>query len=228
MNFVALKVREDNFMYLFYDHDSAIAFDPYDKKIIEKALACDFTKKIYEEHELEISREKRSLRAVFVTHSHFDHNRDASLFKNIPVYSGKNLNDSQMIENVLCIYTPCHTLDSYCFKIGNYLVTGDTFFYLGVGKFFEGNGRMMENSIEKLLKLNEDIILLYGHDYSKTNLAFAEQFFPIPESIKGKIFLTIREEKQYNPFIRWMDIKNMGKARNIDDIRRMKDIFKID
>lgn len=225
MDFVALKVRQDNFMYLFYNNESAIIFDPYDIKVVEKALACDFTKKIYGENELEVSRKKRHLLSVFVTHSHYDHNRDVNFFKNVPIYSGKTLFDGLIINDVLCIHTPCHTLDSYCFKIGNYLVTGDTFFYLGVGKFFEGNGLMMAEAIEKLLKLDENVTLLYGHDYSGINYAFAKQFFTIPDDLKRKTFLSLREEKLYNPFIRWKDVKNMGKARDIDDLRQMKDSF---
>lgn len=226
MDFVILKVRIDNHMYLFYDEDTAIAFDPYDYEIIDAALSSNFNKKIYEMKDLKKDRsKKRRLKCVFVTHSHYDHNRDVEKIKDIPVYSGDNLKNGQIIENILCLHTPCHTKDSFCFKIQNYLITGDTFFYLGVGKFFEGTPEMMIECMNILEKMDENIILLYGHDYSEINYRFASKFFKIPDEIREKKFLTIKEEKMYNPFIRWKDLKNEGKILDLKNLREMKDAF---
>lgn len=66
---------------------------------------------------------------------------------------------------VKCIYTPGHTDDSSCYRIGNMLFTGDTLMRGAVGRcdLPTGNYRRLRESIEYLYRRSEDTIVYPGH-----------------------------------------------------------------
>lgn len=230
MKYVALKVRQDNLMYLLYDDNNAIAFDVFDPITIEMALSSTFHKPIMLSSELSSTCTPRKLLCVFTTHHHFDHNSGNNYLKNkgYTIYDGTNLKDGDVINGVEVISTPCHTLDSFCFKIDNYLITGDTFFFLGCGKFFEGNSKLMDQAIKKVrIRVSPDVLMLYGHDYSETNIKFTETFYKLPSNIKKKKFLTLGEEILYNPFINWKKVQTLGFCKDLEDLRNKKNKFKL-
>ena len=110
----------------------------------------------------------------------------------------------------------------------NYVATGDFLFKLGCGKFFEGNAKMFVNSLDYLIsKINKDALLLYGHDYFETNRRFTEKFYPVQGC--ENYFLTLREEEQFNPFFRVMDISVLEGSREerTSKLRKMKDEFRL-
>ncbi len=85
------------------------------------------------------------------------------------------------------IYTPGHTDDSYCFKMGDRVFTGDTLMIRGTGRtdFQNGCARAQYDSIfNRLLTLPDDTMVFPGHDY------------------KGDTVSTIGEEKRCNPRLR--------------------------
>lgn len=135
-----------NICYTIYNSDDALLIDP----------AWDFFQ-IYDyvkEHNL-------NLRAILLTHSHFDHVNLANMFAlkfNIPVYmsdieidtykfSCSNLNRASHLQEicignlkVIPICTPGHTSGSMCFQIDQHLFTGDTIFTEGVGICTQAGG----------------------------------------------------------------------------------------
>ena len=81
------------------------------------------------------------------------------------------------------IHTPGHTRGGICLKINNHLFTGDTLFKGSIGRtdLLGGDYDNIINSIkEKILVLDDDIIVMPGHGESST----------------------ILEEKIYNPYLR--------------------------
>src|SRR6202050_20141 len=85
------------------------------------------------------------------------------------------------------IYTPGHTDDSYCFAMGDRVLTGDTLLIRGTGRtdFQNGDSRAQYESIfNRLLKLPEETLVFPGHDY------------------KGDSVSTIGEERAHNPRLR--------------------------
>jgi glyoxylase-like metal-dependent hydrolase (beta-lactamase superfamily II)/rhodanese-related sulfurtransferase len=82
------------------------------------------------------------------------------------------------------LYTPGHTDDSYCFHLGDRVLTGDTLLIRGTGRtdFQNGDARMQYESIfNRLLKLPEETMVFPAHDY------------------KGDTVSTIGEERASNP-----------------------------
>lgn len=227
----------DNYMHLFYEEEAAFCIDTCSPKVLLKALGINFKKRIYSEKEIlsmpEDMAKKRRLAYLFTTHRHEDHSCG------IP-YIMENSPDTQRISGfegsickcgdkfhfgeveIECLYTPCHTVDSFCYYVdGRFLATGDTLFFLGCGKFFEGTPEQMIDAIMKIRRrVNHGAILLYGHDYNKQNIRFTEEFYPVPLEIKETKFLRLEDEIEYNPFFNLKKIfterseeEMMGKLR---------------
>jgi rhodanese-related sulfurtransferase len=82
------------------------------------------------------------------------------------------------------MYTPGHTDDSYCFLMGDRVLTGDTLLIRGTGRtdFQNGDSRAQYQSIfGRLLRLPDETLVYPAHDY------------------KGDTVSTIAEEKACNP-----------------------------
>ncbi|ADM11052.1 hydroxyacylglutathione hydrolase [Encephalitozoon intestinalis ATCC 50506] len=233
----------DNYMHLFYEGDSAFCIDACNPRVLLKALGVDFKKKIYSESEIlgmeEDLEKRRKLVYLFTTHRHQDHSHGIPYIaenspetKRISGFEGSICKCGDRFKfgevEIECLYTPCHTVDSFCYYIGGeFLATGDTLFFLGCGKFFEGTPEQMVQAIKKIMeRVDQNAILLYGHDYNKQNIQFTEEFYCIPPEIKRKRFLRLRDEMEYNPFF------NLGKILTEDsesermrELRRRKDYF---
>lgn len=108
------------------------------------------------------------------------------------------------------LYTPGHTIDSYCFKMADRVFTGDTLLIRGSGRtdFQSGSSRAAYESIfNKLLTLPDDTLVYPGHDY------------------KGDTMSTIGEERAHNPrlqvssaeeYIAIMDNLNLANPSQMD------------
>lgn len=225
MQFAAILARSDNYMYLFYDDTHAMSFDPFDPTLIDLAPSKKLNKEFYTKETLQAegSHPKRILLYNFTTHSHYDHcggNHSLAKMHLQLKFVSKFENNAQDLDNffngqVIAISTPCHTMDSMCYLVDDrYLVTGDTLFKLGCGKFFEGTAADMKQSFDNIIRnVKRDVILLYGHDYNFSNLKFAKLFKEIPEEICTKRFLTLGEELQFNPFLSEMTEKQLQELR---------------
>jgi len=125
--------------------------------------------------ELNLSPEKIDI--VLLTHRHFDHTGNISIFKNAKIYgSTKDFSDEKILDitelkipGIKIIETPGHTKGGVCFylKEEKILFSGDIIFHKGmIGRvdFEDSSPKDMEESIEKLQDL-EVKILCPGHSY---------------------------------------------------------------
>lgn len=89
------------------------------------------------------------------------------------------------------LHTPGHTPGSQCFRIKNTLVSGDTLFINGCGRVdLPGSDtEEMFNSLQKLVELPDDTILLPGHNYGS-----------VPNA-------TMADTKQQNAYLRINDLE---------------------
>jgi glyoxylase-like metal-dependent hydrolase (beta-lactamase superfamily II)/rhodanese-related sulfurtransferase len=108
------------------------------------------------------------------------------------------------------LYTPGHTDDSYSFRMGDRVFTGDTLLIRGTGRtdFQNGDSRAQYDSIfNKLLRLPDETLVFPAHDY------------------KGETVSTIGEEKTFNPrlkvksvdeYVALMDSLNLPNPKMMD------------
>lgn len=261
LSYNALKIKVlpalgDNYMYLVIDSatNEAAIVDPVDPDTVIKTA----------------NEENVNLTTVLTTHHHWDHaGGNAELVdkmkgKNLQVVGGddripklvkKVQNGDQFklgTSSVKCLTTPCHTTGHVCYHIttdeqDTVVFTGDTLFIAGCGRFFEGNGKMMNDALNvKLASLPDDTKVFCGHEYTVSNLKFAVTVEPNNADIKNKLQESIRlrseknptvpstigEEKKINPFMRVNldSVKQFAKKTEVidtmDHIRHLKDNFK--
>ncbi|KAF2398578.1 Metallo-hydrolase/oxidoreductase [Trichodelitschia bisporula] len=170
------------------------------------------------------------LTAIVNTHHHRDHaGGNAEILKQypVPIIGGK---DCALVSRtpaddetfslgdiaVRALHTPCHTQDSICFHFrdgdDHAVFTGDTLFIGGCGRFFEGTASEMHAALQKLGTLPDATRVYPGHEYTKSNVAFAVTVArddavlalqraadELPQT-PGRF--TIGDEKKHNVFMR--------------------------
>jgi len=121
---------------------------------------------------------------ILLTHNHMDHLIALSELHselkvpvaahaldtgNLPTKAEMLLNDGDKIAvgnlNLEVLHTPGHTPGSLCFKIGRYLISGDTIFPGGPGKTgsAEAFKQIVKSITEKIFILPDDTPLYPGH-----------------------------------------------------------------
>ena len=117
------------------------------------------------------------LDSILITHHHFVHVgalEDLLNYKKVEVYDISNLEEKNYNIsgfNVEVIYTKGHTDDSvtYYFKDYSMMFVGDFIFEGSIGRTdLGGNTTDMINSLKKIKKYNEHIIIYPGHGNSTT------------------------------------------------------------
>jgi len=175
----------------------------------------------------------------------YENNRISNI--NIPVSDNETHNIGGVLAKV--IHTPGHTLGHVCFYMPEekYLFSGDTLFYLGCGRVFEGTMDQMWLSLLKLRSLPEDTTVYCGHEYTISNMKFAK-YIDNDNALLNEVSLEIKNkrenalptipfnlgvEKKINPFLRADDdnfIQSVGlSSKNASEsfgkIRLKKDNF---
>ena len=175
-----------------------------------------------------------TLKGILLTHHHWDHTHavpalserhhipvigpaaDGISSLTIPVQEPKqtSLPDFPLTLSVLDI--PGHTLGHIAYYANGILFCGDTLFSAGCGRLFEGTAEQMHRSLSKLAALPGHTHIYCGHEYTLTNLRFAQTVEPgnshIAKRIKQVMEMrtndlpslpsTMKDEWETNPFLR--------------------------
>ncbi|MGB0679405.1 MAG: hydroxyacylglutathione hydrolase [Polyangiales bacterium] len=213
----------DNYAYLVIDTDSGTAavVDPSEAEPVLRAL----------------QRQQLRLTAMWLTHHHWDHIGGIVALQTqcgpLPVYAScydaehgrvpaqsEALQDGQRFafgtRQVQALCVPGHTLGALAYHVGDDLFTGDTLFLGGCGRLFEGSAAQMHASLLRLAALPAQTKVWCGHEYTRSNLAFARHVDPdnaalaaryaaLPAQQAGRIQTvpgSIHEELATNPFLR--------------------------
>ncbi len=254
-----IPVLSDNYSYLLMDHTTknGIVVDPADaKKIYEVAekyniniIAILNTHK-HDDHVCG-NIELQELVAAAT-------NNNNSLPRTPPIYgpddAGPTPGCTDMIKGgdiitidnfkFHVISTPCHTEGHVTFYSTSsstpVLFPGDTIFLAGCGRFFEGTGTDMYHSMNRIKEQNMplDTKIFCGHEYSLSNLAFAQAVEPSNMELNKKLRWVIEqrnenlptipstwgEELSYNPFLR-LDQPEIQTSINAMQNESMEDIM---
>lgn len=197
--------------------DKFIAVDPGDAKPILKYLKL----------------QQLTLEAIFITHHHHDHvGGVAELLKIYPEISifglqnspaqeiTQSLNEGDKIDVLGISFSimalPGHTLDHIAYFTPGHLFCGDVLFSGGCGRIFEGTHQQMFDSLQKINSLEDDTKIYPTHEYTLSNLKFAQEVEPDNKAISeyysqcerklsnGEITLPskLTTERKINPFLR--------------------------
>ena len=110
-----------------------------------------------------------NIKAILITHYHFDHVGALSYFKNIEIYDYKNVNQKIKINNFEfeIIETKGHTSDSvsFYFEKENKMFVGDFLFQHTIGRtdLETSNHNDIMKNIEKIKKYPKDTEIYPGH-----------------------------------------------------------------
>ncbi len=185
----------ENFVYLIGDPVTRCAM------VVDPAWQVDTILKTAEVDEMKIV-------GALISHHHYDHTNgieellnatDCKVYVNkhdaefvkpggphrVKVDNGEEISVGNV--KIKMIHTPGHTPGSQCFQVRNHLVSGDTLFIKGCGRCDLPGGdpeQMYYTLTQKLMPMDDNIILLPGHNYAEK-----------PQS-------TLGEEKKENPFLK--------------------------
>ena len=145
------------------------------------------------------------------------------------------------------LHIPGHTLGAVAFHVEDAVFTGDTLFVAGCGRLFEGTAEMMHRSLnETLAALPDETRVFCGHEYTLSNLRFAEAVEPDNEAIRNKLSWaqaqreagrptvpsTLADERATNPFMRVAEAGLAARhgggspAEVLAAVRSAKDVFR--
>jgi len=193
MQIITVPCFQDNYSYLVAcpeTHDAAV-IDPPEASLVLESL----------------KHQKLNLVAVLITHHHWDHidgNRTLKKqFPDLPFYAHHSdegrvpeqthfLNDQDPISigtlEGIALHTPGHTSGSLSYQFGSALFTADTLFSGGCGRLFEGSAFQLYHSInKKIAAFPPETLIYFGHEYTLTNLHFAQHVEPNNPAIQERL-----------------------------------------
>jgi hydroxyacylglutathione hydrolase len=113
--------------------------------------------------------------------------------------------------------TEGHIVGHVCFVFDGVLFSGDTLFTGGCGRVFTGDFIAMQDGLSRLRRLDPELYVCCGHEYTQDNLRFARSLEPNNQALsqrqkqveivrgegKSAVPSRLREELETNPFLRW-------------------------
>jgi hydroxyacylglutathione hydrolase len=221
MNVLALPAFSDNYIWMLHDGRRAVVVDPGDAAPVRRAL----------------DQLGLSLADILVTHHHADHVGGVDALR--PLLTGQvygpareaipapfiALTEGDALDilglRVRVLDVPGHTAGHIAYvaeAVGEpaMLFCGDTLFSAGCGRLFEGTPAQMQASLAKLAALPGDTRVYCTHEYTLSNLRFAQAVEPDNPALdeaqrrctelrsRADITLpsTLAEELRINPFLR--------------------------
>jgi hydroxyacylglutathione hydrolase len=213
---IVIPALGDNYIYLYKDElgnappgapGRAFVVDPGESRPVFEALN-EHVPKVHQGTPCGgMARFSLNLKAVLVTHYHFDHTGGIDELKrktNCKIINPDS-DSGKIIEicdaKIQIIDTPGHTRNSVCYYVqpsdnrSGILFTGDTLFIGGCGRLIGCDARTMWSSLEKIAALPDDTLVYPGHNYTLENYEFASQIAPHNLAIQNRL-QQIRKKQQ--------------------------------
>ena len=226
-----IKAFSDNYIWCIQEETEVVVVDPG-----EAGVVLDYL----EEKQLRLA-------AILLTHMHEDHTdgvreivashpeclvygpKETIGLVNRVVEEGFSFN---LLDKTFQVYeSGGHTHGHISFLMENHLFCGDALFSAGCGRVFTGDYKAQFETLQKFKRLDDDINVYPGHEYTETNLRFAHDIHPdnkiISKSLeevrdlraKGQPTLptTIGREKEINLFLQVETVEDFIELRNARD-----------
>jgi hydroxyacylglutathione hydrolase len=240
LSVLTVPAFNDNYLWLIHDGVNAAVVDPGDAGPVRAALHA---------HGL-------ALTCILLTHHHADHIGGVpSLLEEwrVPVYGPRN-DGIQVVTQALdegdrvrvdgldleldVLEVPGHTLGHIAYVRrtpgAHWLFCGDTLFAGGCGRLFEGTPQQMADSLAKLAALPDDTLVYCAHEYTVSNLKFAQAVEPDNQGLALRmrdasekrgtrlptVPSTIGLERGTNPFLRYTE---PGIVKSLVEAGRLKE-----
>ncbi len=189
-----LKNFTDNYCYIIEHSGAAVVVDPGEPQPVVQALRAG----------------KLELKALLITHAHFDHCAGTQQLKDMCGCSvfGYDSEKLPLIDRCVAhgdsieacglpftvLETPGHTRDHVCYYMadheafkGGAVFTGDTLFSGGCGRIAGGTAAELYDSLHRLAELPGNTKVYCGHEYSLANYMFAASVEPENDSVRKKL-----------------------------------------
>lgn len=221
MNLLPIPAFSDNYIWMLHDAAHALVVDPGDAAPVLDAL-----------HQRGLQ-----LQFILVTHHHADHVGGVAQLRQAtgaqvwgPAYEQlpEPVERVQGGDTVQALGGPWQVIDVPGHTSGHIafyskaaqpqpvLFCGDTLFSAGCGRLFEGTPQQMQQSLDALAALPDDTLVCCAHEYTMSNLRFAQAVEPNNEALAhyqrhcqalreaGRPTLpsVLETERSINPFLR--------------------------
>lgn len=226
-----IKAFSDNYIWCIQKGTKAVVVDPGNARVVLDYL---------EEKQLRLA-------GIVLTHMHEDHTggvRDiVASHPESPVYGPKETKG--LVNNVVeegdsfnllgqtfqVSNTGGHTHGHISFLMEDHLFCGDALFSAGCGRVFTSDYEAQYETLQKFKRLDDNIYVYPGHEYTEINLRFAYDMHPDNKKIsksleevqglcaKGQPTLptTIGREKEINLFLQVETLEDFIVLRNARD-----------
>lgn len=217
MQIISIPALSDNYIWLIRKDNKAIIIDPAeDQKVLDYLKLHDLTPV-----------------AILLTHNHADHTDGVmgikSIYQELAVYgsievaefANQIVNDGDRFSlldlNFEVMKSAGHTAEHISYLMDmEHLFCGDAMFSAGCGRVFTGDYQAQFDALQRFKKLPDIVQVYAGHEYTLTNLRFAETVLPPScgffehqelaqmkrEQGKPTLPTSIGVELQINPFLR--------------------------
>jgi len=231
LEIVTVPCLEDNYAFLIGNletHQAAVVDVPEAQPIVE-----------------ELRKRGWTLTTVLLTHHHWDHvdgladlpnlsdlmvigaSADAHRLPDLTFAATEGQSVSVLGHSVEIFDVSGHTVGHIAFHLpaADAVFTADSLMAMGCGRLFEGTPPQMWDSLKKLRDLPDDTIVYSGHEYTATNIAFAQSLGEENSALTARaaavqadrkegrptVPSSLALEKTTNPFLR-ADDANLQKA----------------
>lgn len=217
MQIISIPALGDNYIWLIRKDNKAIIIDPAeDQKVLDYLKLHDLTPV-----------------AILLTHNHADHTDGVAgikaVYQNLTIFGSIEVAEfaNQIVKdgdrfslldlNFEVIKSAGHTAEHISYLMDmEHLFCGDAMFSAGCGRVFTGDYQAQFDALQRFKKLPDIVQVYAGHEYTLTNLRFAETVLPPScgffehqelaqmkrEQGKPTLPTSIGVELQINPFLR--------------------------
>lgn len=226
-----IKAFSDNYIWIIEENNEAVVVDPGEGDHVMSYL----------------EEENLILKAILLTHNHDDHIGGVldiyETYPNIAIYGPdeteplvdhnvKEGDSFELLGQTFEVFkTAGHTKEHISYLTNDSLFCGDALFSGGCGRVFTGDYQAQFDALQKFKELNDEVKVYAAHEYTETNLRFANDVDSEKQVIadaleeaqamrkEGKPTLpsTIRREKEINLFIQAESLEDFTKLRKKRD-----------